>query len=370
MTVVPNDPSGAGNAVAGELPTSELRSGELVGSVEGALAAEALPDFESPDFPSPGLEPPTAERPAHLRVAPDPKRGLVYRRRRAQLLVLCVAALSAASMFLLVTFHVFAAQSAFTLDKLQTQLATEQRAVRPPAQPGRHALVAPSRRERRPAARHGARATSDAPAPVRGTAVRLDRRPARSAPQSRTPQLATTPVNQAPPPAARCPARRPAKRVAVRPTKRIAACSVLVVLVFGALAFRVTQLQVLSGNRYRLAVAANRPSTPCRCRRSAERSSIGTVATWRCRSTCRRSTPIPQQVWDPIVVRGRARAGARRQQAVPAAAAEQHALQVPVPRAPGVRRCGREGAEARPAGHRCRAGARHASTRPARWPGR
>ena len=127
MTVVPNDPSGPGNTVAGELPASELRSGELVGSVEGALAAEALPDFESPDFDSPGLEPPAAERPAHLRVAPDPKRGLVYRRRRAQLLVLCVAALSAASMFLLVTFHVFAAQSAFTLDKLQTQLATEQR---------------------------------------------------------------------------------------------------------------------------------------------------------------------------------------------------------------------------------------------------
>jgi cell division protein FtsL len=116
VTSVSNEPSGAGNTVAGE-----PNAGELVGSVEGALAAEALPAFERPD-----LEPAAADRPV-LRVAPDPKRGLVYRRRRAQLLVLSVAALSAASMFLLVTFHVFAAQSAFTLDKLQTQLATEQR---------------------------------------------------------------------------------------------------------------------------------------------------------------------------------------------------------------------------------------------------
>jgi hypothetical protein len=41
--------------------------------------------------------------------------------------VLGVAAISAASMFLLVTFHVFAAQSAFSLDKLDTQLSSQQR---------------------------------------------------------------------------------------------------------------------------------------------------------------------------------------------------------------------------------------------------
>jgi cell division protein FtsI (penicillin-binding protein 3) len=35
------------------------------------------------------------------------------------------------------------------------------------------------------------------------------------------------------------------------PARRLAVCSLLVVIVFSALAIRVTQLQVLSGNRYR-----------------------------------------------------------------------------------------------------------------------
>jgi uncharacterized protein (DUF3084 family) len=48
-------------------------------------------------------------------------------RRRARFAVLGVAAISAASMFLLVAFHVFAVQSAFQLDKLDSQLKTEQR---------------------------------------------------------------------------------------------------------------------------------------------------------------------------------------------------------------------------------------------------
>jgi cell division protein FtsI (penicillin-binding protein 3) len=43
------------------------------------------------------------------------------------------------------------------------------------------------------------------------------------------------------------------KPVRAHPGRRLALCSVVVVLVFGVLAFRVTQLQVLSGNRYRLA---------------------------------------------------------------------------------------------------------------------
>jgi hypothetical protein len=48
-------------------------------------------------------------------------------RRRARLVVLLGAAVSAASMFMLVTFHVFAVQSSFKLDKLQRDLTVEQR---------------------------------------------------------------------------------------------------------------------------------------------------------------------------------------------------------------------------------------------------
>lgn len=54
----------------------------------------------------------------------------------------------------------------------------------------------------------------------------------------------------------RGPAAHPRRRVepvAAHPARRLAVCGVLVMVVFGALAFRVTQLQVLSGNRYRLA---------------------------------------------------------------------------------------------------------------------
>jgi hypothetical protein len=80
-------------------------------------AVEALPlPFETPG----------ERRPAHLRVAPD-AREILRRRRRARLVVLGGAAISAASMFLLVAFHVFAVQSSFQLDKLQTELTIEQR---------------------------------------------------------------------------------------------------------------------------------------------------------------------------------------------------------------------------------------------------
>jgi hypothetical protein len=139
VTAISNPPRPANDFDAGELPAAETSvdvqttgdgsegeppalGGFVVGSVEGALAADAFPDAEQPE-----IESPEVERPSHLRVAPPVKRGLRYRRRRAQLLVLAVAALSAASMFMLVTFHVFAAQSAFTLNKLETQLAKEQR---------------------------------------------------------------------------------------------------------------------------------------------------------------------------------------------------------------------------------------------------
>jgi cell division protein FtsL len=77
-----------------------------------------------------GLDPaarPEPPAPKHLRVAPRISRRVLRRRRRARWAVAGVAALSAASMFLLVTFHVFAVQSAFTLDKLDRQRLEAQR---------------------------------------------------------------------------------------------------------------------------------------------------------------------------------------------------------------------------------------------------
>jgi hypothetical protein len=70
---------------------------------------------------------PPEEQAPRLRVAPRTPREVLRRRRRARLAVFGVAALSAASMFTLVAFHVFAAQAAFSLDKLDTQLSTQQR---------------------------------------------------------------------------------------------------------------------------------------------------------------------------------------------------------------------------------------------------
>jgi cell division protein FtsI (penicillin-binding protein 3) len=49
--------------------------------------------------------------------------------------------------------------------------------------------------------------------------------------------------------------QRRAERAVARPARRLAICGLLVIVVFGALAVRVTQLQVLSGDRYRLASA-------------------------------------------------------------------------------------------------------------------
>ena len=66
-----------------------------------------------------------AERSANLRVAPDTALEAARRRRRARLALLGVGAISAASMFGLVAFHVFAVQSSFQLDKLQSQLTTK-----------------------------------------------------------------------------------------------------------------------------------------------------------------------------------------------------------------------------------------------------
>src|SRR6478736_39497 len=68
-----------------------------------------------------------AERSNHLHVAPNTALEAARRRRRARLALLGVGAISAASMFGLVAFHVFAVQSSFQLDKLQSQLTIEQR---------------------------------------------------------------------------------------------------------------------------------------------------------------------------------------------------------------------------------------------------
>ena len=68
-----------------------------------------------------------AERSGQLRVAPRTALEMARRRRRARLALLGVGAISAASMFGLVAFHVFAVQSAFQLDKLDRELSTQQR---------------------------------------------------------------------------------------------------------------------------------------------------------------------------------------------------------------------------------------------------
>ena len=63
----------------------------------------------------------------HLRVAPKVSRRVLRQRRRARYAIIGVAAISAASMFLLVTFRVFAAQSSFQLDKLESEQTAAQR---------------------------------------------------------------------------------------------------------------------------------------------------------------------------------------------------------------------------------------------------
>ena len=79
--------------------------------------------------PEPSRHVQPAGQPArkHLRVAPKVSRRVLRQRRRARIAIVGVAALSAASMFLLVTFHVFAVQSSFKLDKLENERAAAQR---------------------------------------------------------------------------------------------------------------------------------------------------------------------------------------------------------------------------------------------------
>src|SRR5688500_18683303 len=71
--------------------------------------------------PARSRPPRPAPRP-RLTVAPEVAR----RRLRARLLVRAIAVVTVASLFLLVAFHVFAAQSAFTLDRLERDRRNEQ----------------------------------------------------------------------------------------------------------------------------------------------------------------------------------------------------------------------------------------------------
>jgi hypothetical protein len=68
-----------------------------------------------------------AARSNHLQVAPTTALEAARRRRRARLALLGVGAISAASMFGLVAFHVFAVQSSFQLDRLEHQRSDAQR---------------------------------------------------------------------------------------------------------------------------------------------------------------------------------------------------------------------------------------------------
>lgn len=77
--------------------------------------------------PDPAERPLELPAPKHLRVAPTVSKQVLRQRRRARWAVAGVAAISAASMFLLVTFHVFAVGASFQLDKLETRRADAQR---------------------------------------------------------------------------------------------------------------------------------------------------------------------------------------------------------------------------------------------------
>jgi hypothetical protein len=72
-------------------------------------------------------EPGKRPAPKHLRVAPTVSKRVLRQRRRARFAIAGVAAISALSMFLLVTFHVFAVQSSFQLDKLEKERTAAQR---------------------------------------------------------------------------------------------------------------------------------------------------------------------------------------------------------------------------------------------------
>ena len=182
------------------------------------------------------------------------------RRRRARFAVLGVAAISAASMFMLVAFHVFAVQSAFQLNKLQNQLAAEQveygvrraqvDAAASPATVASEAAQLGMVRSMNTEVLHALGFRG----PARPPACPYPPRPRMARSMPPTPARKRAPVARPRPSFQRRPfPRRRPKRVEAHPARRLAVCGVAVLVVFGALVLRVTQLQVLSGNRYRLA---------------------------------------------------------------------------------------------------------------------
>ena len=119
MTAAPSRRNRPGNPVRREGAARSNPSRSSIARAQGALA-HAL-RFDPADRP---VELPA---PKHLRVAPKVSRRVLRQRRRARWVVAGLAAISAASMFLLVTFHVFAVQSSFQLDKLEQQRSAAQR---------------------------------------------------------------------------------------------------------------------------------------------------------------------------------------------------------------------------------------------------
>jgi hypothetical protein len=232
----------------------------------------------------------------HLRVA-----EVARRRRRVRAAVWVSALLTAIALFVLVSFHVLAVQHAFAIDRLSEQKHTEElryerlraevatlssppivdaakrmgmqapqtvdyidaRRLLLPRRAGSHVEHAgrrPRRGEEEPDPSHRppprpAGATSRPPRPPRPTGSTRTARPPR----------AGRPVARAP----RAKRIRPPR--AAHPLRRLGFCTVLVVVVFGLLSLRVTQLQVLSGDHYRAMALAQRLRTiPL----SAERGSI------------------------------------------------------------------------------------------------
>jgi hypothetical protein len=94
-------------------------------SLEVAMSAQPSPrnDPVSNATPRPGQNPNRGDGArARLTVAPDVAR----RRLRARLIMWAAALVTVASLFTLVAFHVFAAQSAFTMERLSKERANEQ----------------------------------------------------------------------------------------------------------------------------------------------------------------------------------------------------------------------------------------------------
>ena len=85
-------------------------------------AHDALDAFDALPLPSDA----SPDQRAPLQVASTDALDAIRRRRRTRAVMLLAAAVSAASMFGLVAFHVFEVQTSFQLDNLQQRLTEEQ----------------------------------------------------------------------------------------------------------------------------------------------------------------------------------------------------------------------------------------------------